>query len=155
MHAQLHHSEANVGQIGENLRAEISVEQDALATEVPRTSHGIKRVGCTTRFPGTKHGVSTEGSGRSDFGHGRNGEGSLPVKYNALQTARDSVPEERQTLDNLLERLLKEERRLEGDDDVTRALAAVSLGGNKKKKFAANQNNNSEKNRESRNTSVE
>ena len=81
--------------------------------------------------------------------------GSLPVKFNALQTAWDSVPEERQTLDNLLERLLKEERRLEGDDDVTRALAAVSLGGNKKKKFAANQNNNSEKNRESRNTSVD
>ena len=81
--------------------------------------------------------------------------GSLPVKYNALQTAWDSVPEESQTLDNLLERLLKEERRLEGDDDVTRALAAVSLGGYKKKKFATNQNNNSEKNRESRNTSVE
>ncbi|XP_076285580.1 uncharacterized protein LOC143211633 [Lasioglossum baleicum] len=80
--------------------------------------------------------------------------GSLPSKYNALQTTWDSVPEARQTLDNLLERLLKEERRLEDDNDVTQALAAVSLGENKRKKFAANQNNNSEKNRESRITSV-
>ncbi|CAD7087751.1 unnamed protein product [Hermetia illucens] len=79
---------------------------------------------------------------------------SLPIKYNVLQTAWDSVSEERQTLDNLLERLLKEERRLEGDDDITRALAAFSLGGNKKK-IAANQNKNMKENRENRNKSVE
>lgn len=44
---------------------------------------------------------------------------SLPSRYNALQTAWDSVPEENQSLDNLLERLLKEEERLEGDEDTT------------------------------------
>ncbi|CAD7080035.1 unnamed protein product [Hermetia illucens] len=81
--------------------------------------------------------------------------GSLHKKYNVLQTVWDRVSEERQTLDNLLERLLKEERRLESDDDITRALAAFSLGGNKKKKFAANQNKNMKENRENRNESVE
>ncbi|CAD7083810.1 unnamed protein product [Hermetia illucens] len=97
------------------------------------------------------HGYRKESrSGRSDFGHGHNSE-----KYNALQIAWDSVSEERQTLDNLLERLLKEERRLEGDDDITRALATFILGGNKKKKFAANQNKNMKENNENRNKSVE
>lgn len=58
---------------------------------------------------------------------------SLPSRYNALQTAWDSVPVENQSLENLLERLIEEEKRFEGDGDITSALADVSLGGKKKK----------------------
>lgn len=65
---------------------------------------------------------------------------SLSSRYNALQTAWDSVPAESQSLENLLERLIKEERRLGENDDVTNALAAVSLGGKSKKNMAASGN---------------
>lgn len=49
---------------------------------------------------------------------------SLPRQYNALQTAWDSVPVESQSLENLLERLIKKEKRLGRDDDVNSALTA-------------------------------
>ncbi|XP_011637275.1 uncharacterized protein LOC105427306 [Pogonomyrmex barbatus] len=53
--------------------------------------------------------------------------GSLPTKYNALITAWDSVDPAQQTLNSLLEHLLKEEARLIANDDVASALAAMSL----------------------------
>lgn len=81
--------------------------------------------------------------------------GSLPSRYNALQTAWDSVPVENQSLENLLERLIKEEKKLEGDEDVTSALAAVSLGGKAKKNIAASAGKNSAKSRDSDKTDVE
>lgn len=52
---------------------------------------------------------------------------SLPTKYNALQTAWDSVDVPRQTLDNLLERLIKEENRLTAEDEAATALAALTV----------------------------
>lgn len=52
---------------------------------------------------------------------------SLPAKYGALQTAWDSVDAPRQTLDNLLERLIKEENRLVAEDEAATALAAVTV----------------------------
>lgn len=57
--------------------------------------------------------------------------GSLPSKYNALRTAWDSVPESKQTVDTLLERLIKEETNLTKEDDATTsALAAISTKKN-------------------------
>lgn len=73
--------------------------------------------------------------------------GSLPSRYNALQTAWDSVSEDSQSLENLLERLIKEEKRLEGDDGVTRALAALSVGG-KQKQVTVNTNKDGGKSRD-------
>lgn len=58
--------------------------------------------------------------------------GSLPSKYNALKRAWDSVPEERQTVERLLERLIKEESHLVADEDANSALATVSSRGKKK-----------------------
>lgn len=54
---------------------------------------------------------------------------SLPAKYNAFRTAWDSVDANRQTLDNLTARLLKEETRMsQSEDEVSRlALQVQSL----------------------------
>lgn len=57
--------------------------------------------------------------------------GSLPPKYNAFRTAWDSMDEERQTLDNLMERLIKEESQYSAEDDATSALAAMTIGKRK------------------------
>lgn len=43
---------------------------------------------------------------------------SLPPKYNAFRTAWDSMDEKRQTLDNLMERLIKEESQYSANDDA-------------------------------------
>jgi transposase InsO family protein len=56
---------------------------------------------------------------------------SLPPKYNALKTAWDSVEPARQTVDALQERLIKEEVRLNTDDETVTAFAA--MGMNEKK----------------------
>lgn len=56
--------------------------------------------------------------------------GSLPPKYNAFRTAWDSM-EKKQTLDNMMERLIKEESQYSADDDTASALAAMTI--NKKK----------------------
>lgn len=53
--------------------------------------------------------------------------GSLPPKYNAFRTAWDSMDQERQTLDNLMERLIKEESQYSTDDDAASALAAMKI----------------------------
>ncbi|KMQ87289.1 integrase core domain protein [Lasius niger] len=58
--------------------------------------------------------------------------GSLPHKYNAFKTAWDSMDEERQTLDNLMERLIKEESQYSADDDVASALAAITVSKKKR-----------------------
>jgi len=56
----------------------------------------------------------------------------LPSKYNVLKTAWNSVDSDKQTITNLMERLIKEETRMTTDDETTNALAAVSNGRNKK-----------------------
>ncbi|XP_033222910.1 uncharacterized protein LOC117176743 [Belonocnema kinseyi] len=53
--------------------------------------------------------------------------GSLPSKYSSLLTAWHSVASDQQTLDNLYQRLLKEECRLGSNDDVTNALATMTM----------------------------
>ncbi|CAB0037468.1 unnamed protein product [Trichogramma brassicae] len=58
--------------------------------------------------------------------------GSLPTKYHPFISAWESVPEENQTLDNLRERLLREEDRQRDSDDVNRALASMSLPNDRK-----------------------
>jgi len=55
----------------------------------------------------------------------------LSSKYNALKTAWDSVDSDKQTITNLMERLIKEETRMTTDETIS-ALAAVSNGRNKK-----------------------
>ncbi|KAG7200027.1 hypothetical protein KM043_004794 [Ampulex compressa] len=57
---------------------------------------------------------------------------SLPSKFNALKTAWDSVDVADQTVDNLVERLIKEELRLTADEEMTNALAAMTMSGNRK-----------------------
>lgn len=54
---------------------------------------------------------------------------SLPAKYGSLVTAWDSVETAHQTIANLQLRLLKEEGRLNAEDETTSALAAISVGG--------------------------
>ena len=51
---------------------------------------------------------------------------SLPSRFNALKTAWDSVEPERQTLENLQERLLKEETRSLADDGAMSAFATAT-----------------------------
>lgn len=63
--------------------------------------------------------------------------GGLPVKYNALVVAWDSVDSASQTLENLQERLLKEEKRMSAKDEETTALTATN--------FKQQQNRGSEK----------
>ena len=53
--------------------------------------------------------------------------GSLPSKYNNLVTAWDSVESDKHTLDNLQERLIKEERRLSEQDEETSALVVSNV----------------------------
>lgn len=59
---------------------------------------------------------------------------SLTSRYGMLQIAWDSVDPARQTLENLQERLIREDARLCADDEVTSALAAVKKGKVKDKK---------------------
>ncbi|XP_014222302.1 uncharacterized protein LOC106649396 [Trichogramma pretiosum] len=53
--------------------------------------------------------------------------GSLPPKYHLFISAWESAPEANQTLNNLRERLLREEGRLNNSEDVNRALASMSI----------------------------
>lgn len=73
--------------------------------------------------------------------------GSLPPKYNAFRTAWDSVDEERQTLDNLMERLIKEESQYSADDDAANALAAMIIGKKKtsERKYSSKLQNQSKR----------
>ena len=50
--------------------------------------------------------------------------GSLSSKYAAFQTAWDNVPADMQTLENLQERLIREEIRFSVDDEAPEAFAA-------------------------------
>ena len=59
--------------------------------------------------------------------------GSLPSQYNAFVTAWDSVDAEKQTLEILTTRLIKEESRLTSVDDVASALVAVNIQNPNKK----------------------
>lgn len=58
--------------------------------------------------------------------------GSLPSKFSAFVTAWDSVDPERQTLETLTTRLIKEDTRLTTVDDTTNALAVVNLNKSRK-----------------------
>lgn len=59
--------------------------------------------------------------------------GSLPAKFGALVTAWDSVDANNQTLENLTQRLIKEEGRMNAIDEVSGALAAISVKSDKEK----------------------
>lgn len=61
--------------------------------------------------------------------------GSLPQKYGALVTAWDSVDPGKQTISNLQERLLKEERRLQASDEENNALIVAAVSSHKKSGF--------------------
>lgn len=69
--------------------------------------------------------------------------GSLPPKYNAFRTAWDSMDEKRQTLENLMERLIKEESQYFADDDAASALAAMTIN---KRKTSAKKNSSKPQN---------
>lgn len=73
--------------------------------------------------------------------------GSLPSKYNALRTAWDSVDPERQTINYLQERLIKEESRLTVEDETTSAFAAISLSKHKQGKTDMKNGSNSQSNK--------
>lgn len=64
---------------------------------------------------------------------------SLPGSYGAFINAWDSYDETKQTFENLTSRLLKEEKRLTQEDDVTTAFAALNV---KKKNTKTHQNDN-------------
>ena len=53
---------------------------------------------------------------------------SLPPKFNGLTTAWDSVDSDQQNVNNLQERLLKEEARFFEDDEAATAFAAMKFG---------------------------
>jgi len=57
---------------------------------------------------------------------------SITSKFSTLQTAWDSVDPERQTINNLQERLIREESRLETSTDTASALAVTKSDGFKK-----------------------
>jgi len=58
--------------------------------------------------------------------------GSLPPKYHALQTAWDSVAANAQIIDNLQERLIKEESRLTAEENHMSALTVASTDASRK-----------------------
>jgi hypothetical protein len=68
--------------------------------------------------------------------------GSLPAKYNNLITAWNSVSPANQTVGNLLERLIKEENKMEIADEATNALSTLKIS----KKFIKNSRNSSDNN---------
>jgi len=53
--------------------------------------------------------------------------GTLPQRFGPLITAWDSVSENNQTLNNLIERLLTEENRLNNLEEATNALATTKI----------------------------
>lgn len=64
--------------------------------------------------------------------------GSLPSKFSAFVTAWDSVDPDKQSLESLTTRLIKEETRITAMDDTTSALAAINISKSRKfndKKF--------------------
>ncbi|XP_071579311.1 uncharacterized protein [Temnothorax nylanderi] len=58
---------------------------------------------------------------------------SLTSQFSTLQIAWDSVDPARQTLNNLHERLIREDMRLSTDEDAASALAATKKGSDRKK----------------------
>ncbi|CAL1681315.1 unnamed protein product [Lasius platythorax] len=54
---------------------------------------------------------------------------SLTTKFSTLQTAWDNVDPERQTIDNLQERLIREESRLDASGDKANALTVTKESG--------------------------
>lgn len=64
---------------------------------------------------------------------------SLTTRFSTLQVAWDSVDAARQTLDNLQERLIREDARLNSDEDASEALAATAK--NQRLKGAKNTEN--------------
>uniref|UniRef100_A0ABD2W2W9 CCHC-type domain-containing protein n=1 Tax=Trichogramma kaykai TaxID=54128 RepID=A0ABD2W2W9_9HYME len=77
--------------------------------------------------------------------------GSLPPKYHSFISAWESAPETNQTLNNLRERLLREEGRLNNSEDVNRALASMSISNETSKEKVqhtdGNKNHNGNKKR--------
>lgn len=57
---------------------------------------------------------------------------NLSSKYNPLKTAWDSVPADRQTIEELTESLIKEESRMTADDETASVLAVMGAGGSRK-----------------------
>lgn len=58
---------------------------------------------------------------------------TLAPKFSAFQTVWDNVEEGRQTIENLTERLIREEARFANSGEATEALAVVKTGGRKNK----------------------
>lgn len=71
--------------------------------------------------------------------------GSLPPKYSTLVTAWDSVPIAEQKIGVLLERLIKEENRLNVEGEVTSALSAISVSERKGKLTKGNKDKRNKK----------
>ena len=59
---------------------------------------------------------------------------SLSPKYSAFRTVWENMEENRQTVDNLTERLIREEARFESADGVAEALAVTKISENNVKK---------------------
>lgn len=72
---------------------------------------------------------------------------SLAPKYSAFRTVWDNIEEKRQTVENLAERLIREEARFESGDDAAEALAVTKNKGDKNKRDG-NKNRRSMKNLE-------
>lgn len=75
--------------------------------------------------------------------------GSLPSKYNALVTTWDSMPLASQTVENLRQRLIKEENRLTNDDEKAAALSAVTRKSESSAKNSSRKNGGENNNRSS------
>lgn len=69
----------------------------------------------------------------------------LTSKYSAFQTVWDNVEEHQQTVENLTERLIREEARLAAGSETTEALAALKVTGAKKKTSGSWNKNGSKK----------
>lgn len=85
--------------------------------------------------------------------------GTLPSKFNPFVTAWDNIDSEKQTLDNLTLRLVKEENRLTVTDEMTRALSATSIntahGQSRGTNKAAGQNKQPQKNQNQQKKKIE
>lgn len=70
---------------------------------------------------------------------------SLTPKYSAFRTVWGNIEEGRQTVENLTERLIREEARFESGDDAAEALAVTKNNGDKKNKKDGKKNRRSNK----------
>lgn len=131
-----------------NSRAEDGDKQAGSATTFSRVSDERSEYGGTARGQGNEHGESAQGR-RRNISDATKILASLTTRFSTLQVAWDNVDPARQTLDNLQERLIREDARLNSDEDALEALAATAK--NQRPKGAKNtENKKTKKKKESK-----